>query len=345
MKGRFRGILLLLMALWVIGLTALYAKNIPREEEPPPVPVTDPGGSIFKQEKTIALAANQIPRTTVLRKSMFVESAPYSDDTLIPEGAIEFQNLDQYIGHFTKITGQALENLKAAGVPADILKSLESRKDQRFTKEGFEGFLDYTLKDAGGNKAEQYKSLVLKYAQYHGYFLLTDLEPGQPLVQGKLHLDRQRLMEDRTSIDMRAMSVRVDDAVAVAGFIKPYSWVDVLLTINNPQRTKTVLRNVLVLAVDNIDERDDSDNAAKAKVSVVTLQVKQEQTEILALASALAARAGKLHLSLRNPLDTGSATTKGLTLQQLLALDTPRSRRVKNRVRFIRGTSQQIKTF
>lgn len=333
------------MALWVIALTVLFFNNYtpakgesaqqraPQGQMPR---LTVPDFDLLNEEKIIALAAAEIPRTTEIQESMFVESAPYIRETLVPQGAIEFKDLNQYLTHF-KITEQTLERLRSENVPDAVLAKLSGRKDRRFTKRELDNLTEMLTE----REKEQYQSLILKHA-HHGYFLLTDLEPGQPLLKSKLHVDRQRLIEDRTLVDKRAMSVQVDSAIAVAGFIKPYSWVDVLVTLNNPQRTKTVLRNVLVLAVDDINERNDNDNKAKEKVSIVTLQIKPEEAEALALAS----RAGKLHLSLRNPQDTEPVKTRGFTLEKLLALDVPSIPKSRlHKVNVIRGTEQQVKTF
>ena len=98
---------------------------------------------------------------------------------------------------------------------------------------------------------------------------------------------------------MRAVSVRVNDVVSVAGFVQPGSRVDVLSTGSqgNDRQTTTVLENVLVLAVGkNLDQ-----NAAEAPAApVITLAVSPDDAQRLALAS----QEGRIQLSLRNPLDT-----------------------------------------
>jgi pilus assembly protein CpaB len=98
---------------------------------------------------------------------------------------------------------------------------------------------------------------------------------------------------------MRAVSVRVNDVVSVAGFVQPGSRVDVLATGNqgNERQTTTVLENVLVLAVGkNLDQNASEGPAAP----VITLAVSPDDAQRLALAS----QEGRIQLSLRNPLDT-----------------------------------------
>src|SRR5215472_6695842 len=101
---------------------------------------------------------------------------------------------------------------------------------------------------------------------------------------------------------MRAVSVRVNEVVAVAGFVVPGTRVDVLLTGNpgggNEQQTTTVLKNVAVIAAGQKLER----NAAGEPQStpVITLLVSPDDAQKLTLASSQ----GHIQLALRNPVDT-----------------------------------------
>jgi pilus assembly protein CpaB len=101
---------------------------------------------------------------------------------------------------------------------------------------------------------------------------------------------------------MRAVSVRVNDVVSVAGFVQPGSHVDVLSTGNegagNERQTTTVLENVLVLAVGKSLDRNASSDAQTAPV--ITLAVSPDDAQKLALVS----QEGRIQLSLRNPMDT-----------------------------------------
>jgi pilus assembly protein CpaB len=97
---------------------------------------------------------------------------------------------------------------------------------------------------------------------------------------------------------MRAVSVGVDDVVAVAGFVTPGTAVDVLVTGMGPDGpvTRTLLEHVRVLAV---GQKLQTENGKPQTASVVTLLVTPEDGEKLTLAAA----DGKLHLALRNPVD------------------------------------------
>src|ERR1700756_555581 len=101
---------------------------------------------------------------------------------------------------------------------------------------------------------------------------------------------------------MRAVSVRVNEIVSVAGFVTPGTRVDVLLTGaptgSGEQQTTTVLQNVAVLASGHTLERTSSGEAQNT--AVITLLVTPDDAQRLTLASS----EGHIQLALRNPLDT-----------------------------------------
>lgn len=101
---------------------------------------------------------------------------------------------------------------------------------------------------------------------------------------------------------MRAVSVRVNEVVSVAGFVTPGTRVDVLLTgtpgATGEQETTTVLQNVAVLASGHTLERTATGEAQTT--AVITLLVSPDDAQRLTLASS----EGHIQLALRNPLDT-----------------------------------------
>lgn len=114
---------------------------------------------------------------------------------------------------------------------------------------------------------------------------------------------------------MRAVSVRVNEVVSVAGFVTPGTRVDVLLTGTpgggGEQQTTTVLQNVAVLASGHTLERTATGEAQNT--AVITLLVSPEDAQRLTLASSQ----GHIQLALRNPLDTrqdevAAANARGL---------------------------------
>ena len=117
---------------------------------------------------------------------------------------------------------------------------------------------------------------------------------------------------------MRAVSVRVNEVVGVAGYVLPGNRVDVLATASPTEAhsdttTKVILSNVQVITAGTRMEQD-QDKDKPVQVTVVTLLVTPEQSERLALAST----EGKIQLALRNPLDLGAPETPGIKTAGLM---------------------------
>jgi pilus assembly protein CpaB len=119
---------------------------------------------------------------------------------------------------------------------------------------------------------------------------------------------------------MRAVSVRVNDVIGVAGYVLPGTRVDVVCTESPTSQpadatSKVILSNVQVLTAGTRMEQD-QEKGKPMQVTVVTLLVFPEQSERLALAST----EGKIQLALRNPLDQGAPETPGIKPAVLLGL-------------------------
>jgi pilus assembly protein CpaB len=124
----------------------------------------------------------------------------------------------------------------------------------------------------------------------------------------------------------RAVSVRVNEVIGVAGYVLPGTKVDVIATAspttNHEDTTsKVVLSNVQVLAAGTKIEQDEAQGKPMA-VNVVTLLVTPEDTEALTLAST----EGKIQLALRNPLDKTTPATPGIRPAALLGAARPVAR-------------------
>src|SRR6476620_2174053 len=157
--------------------------------------------------------------------------------------------------------------------------------------------------------------------------LLVDLKRNELLLESKLApLDgKTGGVTAVTDPNKRAMSVKVDDVIGVAGFIKPADRVDVMVTIEpEPNKqghtiSKMILENVKVLAAGTQMERKGKDEEPKP-VQVITVEVDVEEAEKLALAS----NQGKLRLALRNPLNSERVLTKGANVGALLSSFKPK---------------------
>ena len=110
---------------------------------------------------------------------------------------------------------------------------------------------------------------------------------------------------------LRALSVRVNEVIGVAGYVLPGTRVDVIVSIKpagqDDTTSKVILTNVQVLTAGTKIERDDAEGKPIA-VTVVTLLVSPAEAERLTLAST----EGKIQLALRNPLDKGLPQTLGI---------------------------------
>jgi len=154
-----------------------------------------------------------------------------------------------------------------------------------------------------------------------GRVTVTNIGAREPLTE--LKLAPQGAEAGLTAViseGFRAITVKVDDVVGVAGFVEPGAWVDVVAVVNPIDSTsgqgptsKIVLQHIKVLASDqNIDTEKKDYKILSAKA--VTLQVLPEQGEKLALAAA----EGKLQFVLRNSVDKEDVRTSGANKHSLL---------------------------
>lgn len=156
--------------------------------------------------------------------------------------------------------------------------------------------------------------------------LKTSLARGEPVIERKLApVGTQGGLSAVIAEGKRAMTVRVNDVVGVAGFALPGTYVDVMVNTqqerghNEPPRqvSKTVLEQVLVLAVAQEAGRD----ATKPKVvSAVTLELSPQDAEKLDLARSV----GSLSLVLRNQVDKQMVDTRGITKDELFGVEPAR---------------------
>jgi len=169
---------------------------------------------------------------------------------------------------------------------------------------------------AGVFKADEVSALV-------GRVAVVDVVQNEAILQAKLApLDATRGVAALVDPSKRAMSVRVDDEVGVAGFVKPNDHVDIFVTLDAQEKgetetkgvTKLVLANTLVLAIGTELVRTGKDEVAMP-VQVITLEVTPGEAEKLAFASTR----GKFRLALRSPLTKDEALTPGATIESLLS--------------------------
>ncbi|UTY58811.1 Flp pilus assembly protein CpaB [Massilia sp. erpn] len=155
----------------------------------------------------------------------------------------------------------------------------------------------------------------------------ASIQRGEPLLESKLAPPgTQGGLSAVVAEGKRAMTVRVNDVIGVAGFALPGNFVDILVNTQEENLkaqgnreasiSKIVLERILVLAVAQESSRDET----KPKVvNAVTLELTPEQVEKLDLARSV----GTLSLVLRNQVDPDPAKTTGATKSTLLTGQQP----------------------
>jgi pilus assembly protein CpaB len=132
---------------------------------------------------------------------------------------------------------------------------------------------------------------------------------------------------------MRAISMQVNEVIGVAGFVTPGNRVDVVATVSqqNNSMSRVVVTNIKVLAAGTKVDQQRAQNGQPIQTSVITLLVTPEEGEKIALASV----EGRLHLTLRNPLDNEPTLTTGVRVTTLMgaAEPPPAPRIVRTRAR------------
>jgi pilus assembly protein CpaB len=151
----------------------------------------------------------------------------------------------------------------------------------------------------------------------------SDIGRGEPVLESKLAPPGTLGgLSAVVAAGKRAMTVRVNDVVGVAGFALPGNYVDILVNLNQPASdfngrdssiSKIVLERILVLAVAQDSVVDDNKPRV---VNAVTLELAPDQVEKLDLARSI----GSLSLVLRNQVDPQPANTGGATRESVLGL-------------------------
>ncbi|NMG15031.1 Flp pilus assembly protein CpaB [Aromatoleum bremense] len=158
-------------------------------------------------------------------------------------------------------------------------------------------------------------------AALDGRVAITGIQPGEPILESRLApVGTKGGLSAVVPDGKRAITVRVNDVVGVAGFTLPGNYVDIMVNTedtgasrNNQDQmiSKIVLERILVLAVAQEANRDETKPRV---VNAVTLEVTPEQAERLDLARSV----GNLSLVLRNQIDSSPTETVGITKAMLL---------------------------
>lgn len=144
---------------------------------------------------------------------------------------------------------------------------------------------------------------------------------GEPVLAPKLAPEGTKAgLDSVIKAGHRAITVKVNEVVGVAGFLAPGSYVDLLVNFRDERdkpMSRVVLERIMVLAI--AQEAQRPDESKPRVVNAVTLEVTPEQAEKIDLARNI----GTLSLILRNQIDTQDAATDGVRQQDLFAAETP----------------------
>jgi pilus assembly protein CpaB len=195
--------------------------------------------------------------------------------------------------------------------------------------------------------------------QLDGRVIIQPLKTNEPVLETKLAPASVTTggMAAVVKPGKRAIAVKGDKVIGLAGLIRPGNVVDVLVSIEDPrdkkQVTKIILENVMVLATGS--EIQKNEKGEPSPVDVFTLEVTPEEGEKL----ALGATEGKLQLALRNAMDTEIILTGGATVPDTLESYTGKTVKIKGQenqtqilsrrepvtVKEIRGTKESTQGF
>ena len=146
--------------------------------------------------------------------------------------------------------------------------------------------------------------------------VISAIQPDEPVVEARLAVKGSGMgLGPLIPPGMRAISVRVNDVVGVAGFVLPGMRVDVLVTGTPSNRgdteTRTVLQNITVLSAGQSIATDGK--SQPITTPVVTLLVSPVEAEALTLSNI----EGRIQLVLRNSTDRTTVATSGRRLHDL----------------------------
>lgn len=158
--------------------------------------------------------------------------------------------------------------------------------------------------------------------------LVASMVANEPLTETKLApLEAGAGLPPTIPIGMRAISVKVNEVIGVAGFVLPGNRVDVVVTARRApdSMSRVVVSNVAVLTSGTRYDQEEAKEGELVRSTVVTLLVTPSDAERI----ALAATEGSIMLALRNPLDVKATETTGIRVATLMGSpDPPPVRRV-----------------
>ena len=155
--------------------------------------------------------------------------------------------------------------------------------------------------------------------------VIASIAENEPLTDAKLApLEGGAGLPPSIPPGMRAISVKVNEVIGVAGFVVPGTRVDVMVTLSSRKQeqdsmSRVVVSNAQVLTAGTRYDQEKAKEGAPIPSTVVTLLVTPADAERIALASS----EGQIMLALRNPLDTEATSTAGVRTNGLFGVQQP----------------------
>ncbi|MDE0884971.1 MAG: Flp pilus assembly protein CpaB [Myxococcota bacterium] len=233
----------------------------------------------------------------------------------------------------------AAENEPQSAEPSPLQKVVVARADLRISQPMNSLMLDvvdWPARLAPKGTFERVADVIERIPRRH-------FAPGEPLLESGL-FGKGALAGLSPLIEngRRAMSVKVDEVIGIAGFVSVGARVDVLATLRRTVESEAfsqvILQDVRILAVDRALEPRETDS--DDRVSVVTLEVSPEQAKKLAFASSQ----GSIQLALRSPGDTDLAPTGSVGTPNLKGEEAPKRKR-SHEVTVLRGLERSSQKF
>ena len=152
--------------------------------------------------------------------------------------------------------------------------------------------------------------------------LIAPVVENEPLTSSKVApIEAGAGLAPTIATGMRAISVKVNEVIGVAGFVVPGTRVDVVVTIGRQDDSisRVIVSNAQVLTAGTKYDQDSAKDGKPVPSSVVTLLVTPPDAERIALAST----EGSIMLALRNPLDPATTETRGTRMASLMGAPEP----------------------
>ena len=183
------------------------------------------------------------------------------------------------------------------------------------------------LETAHWPKAALQTSALSRLDEAEGRVITSPLLRGEPLLQAKLAPKGETGgLSAMLAQGRRAVTVKVNEIVGVAGFALPGNYVDVMVHTTDPQNqpvSRIVLERIRVMAL--AQDTGPQDNKPRV-VNAVTLEVTPQEAERMDLARSV----GTLSLVLRSQSDTAPVVTQGARKRDVLLSEAPAAEVVRS---------------